>query len=121
MKYIFIIIYPIDFGQLWCFLNMKTKIEIYDPPMCCSVDPEHIRFAADVLWLKQNGIEVERYELSHQVEAFMRSPVVSMALFQDEHCLPLILVDNNIVSKGTYVSREVLAKFVGIKEGSDHD
>jgi len=49
------------------------KIQIFDPPMCCStgvcgpaVDPELVRFAADLDWLKRQGVEVERYNLSQQ-------------------------------------------------------
>jgi len=39
------------------------KIEVYDPPMCCStgvcgpaIDPVLPRFAADLEWLKGRGV-----------------------------------------------------------------
>lgn len=45
-----------------------VAVKVYDPPMCCStgvcgpsVDPELIRFARDVAWLKHNGVEVARF------------------------------------------------------------
>lgn len=43
------------------------KIQVFDPPMCCSTgvcdpsaDPELVRFAAALDWLKRQGVEVER-------------------------------------------------------------
>jgi hypothetical protein len=49
------------------------KIQIFDPAMCCStgvcgpsVDPELVRFAADLDWLARQGVEVERYNLYNQ-------------------------------------------------------
>lgn len=38
-----------------------------------------------------------------------------MALINDENCLPLIIVDGNIVSKGKYISRDELASLVGLE------
>lgn len=47
------------------------EIRVFDPPMCCStgvcgpsVDPELVRFSADLDWLKAQGVTVERYNLS---------------------------------------------------------
>lgn len=44
------------------------KLEVFDPPMCCStgvcgtdIDPALPRFAADLEWLKTQGVKVERY------------------------------------------------------------
>ncbi len=49
------------------------RVQIFDPSMCCStgvcgpvVDPGLARFASDVKWLKEEGVEVERYNLSQQ-------------------------------------------------------
>jgi len=56
---------------------MKTKIEVYDPPMCCSsgvcgpsVAPALPRFAGDLKWLKAQGVEVARHNLAQQPLAF---------------------------------------------------
>ena len=96
-------------------MNVK-KIQVYDPPMCCStgvcgpsVDPELVRFAADLNWLKNNGIIVERFNLSQQPEEFVKSAIVKTQLLNDENSLPLILVDNVIKFKGKYPSKEELA------------
>lgn len=100
---------------------MVKKMQIFDPPMCCStglcgpsVDPELVRFAADVDWLKKKGIPIERFNLAQQPEAFTKSTIVKKELLNDENCLPLILIDDEIVSKGKYISREQLIKFVDL-------
>jgi arsenite methyltransferase len=45
----------------------QGHIQVYDPAMCCStgvcgpdVDPALVRFAADVKWLQERGVPVER-------------------------------------------------------------
>lgn len=47
-----------------------TKLEVYDPAMCCStgvcgpdVDPALVAFAADLKWVAEQGVEVQRYNL----------------------------------------------------------
>src|SRR5450759_4360093 len=87
-----------------------TKLEIFDPAMCCStgvcgpsVDPALPRFAADVEWLKTKGVEVERYNLAQQVAAFTGNATVKSTLnAKGTECLPLILVDGSIVAEGSY-------------------
>jgi arsenite methyltransferase len=84
------------------------KIQVFDPPMCCStgicgpgVDPALVTFSADLDWLKRQGIEVERYNLSQQTQAFVSNATVAAALKKDGNdCLPLILVDGKIASQG---------------------
>ncbi len=43
-----------------------TKLEVYDPAMCCStgvcgpeVDPALVTFAADLKWVEAQGIAVQ--------------------------------------------------------------
>ncbi|MDZ7717509.1 MAG: arsenic metallochaperone ArsD family protein [Balneolaceae bacterium] len=57
--------------------DTKTILEVYDPAMCCStgvcspnVDDEIVSFANDVKWLKTQGVEVKRYNLGQEPEAF---------------------------------------------------
>jgi AhpD family alkylhydroperoxidase len=99
------------------------KIQIFDPPMCCStgvcgpaVDPDLVRFAADLDWLKRQGVEVERYNLSQQPAAFAGNDVVKAALGKDGNdCLPLTLVDGAVVCKGRYPTRQELAGYAGLE------
>src|SRR5690606_31175046 len=57
--------------------DLMTAVRVFDPAMCCStgicgpsVDAELVRFAADLDWLKTQGISVERFNLSQQPAAF---------------------------------------------------
>jgi hypothetical protein len=97
-------------------------LQIFDPPMCCStgvcgpkVNPALTRFAADVNWLKSQGVRVERFNLAQEPGAFAQNPVVKQILDQaGTECLPLILVDGHVASQGTYPLREELIAFTGI-------
>jgi hypothetical protein len=100
-----------------------TKFQVYDPPMCCStgvcgpqVDPVLPKFMEDFHWLANQGIAVERFNLSQQPQAFAGNPAVKATLAQDgTSCLPLILVNDNIVSKGRYPERDELARLTGLQ------
>jgi len=101
------------------------KIEVFDPPMCCStgvcgtdVDPKLIQFASDLAWLKEQGVCVSRYGLAQQPAAFATNSVVAEALkAQGNSCLPLVLVDGAIATRSIYPTREQLASLAGT-EGS---
>jgi len=98
---------------------MKT-IQVYDKPMCCStgvcgpqVDPVLPRFAADLDWLKSQGHQVERFNLAQQPLAFTQNAQVHQLLGSEgTDCLPLILVDGQVVSRGQYPARDVLGQWV---------
>lgn len=99
-----------------------TLVQVFDPPMCCStgvcgpkVDPELPRFSADLEWLKRQGLTVERFNLTHQPDAFVKNAVVRESLrTRGEKCLPLILVDGEVVAQGTYPPREELVVLAGM-------
>ncbi len=99
------------------------RVEVFDPPMCCStgvcgpkVDPALVRFAADLHWLANHRIAVERYNLAQQPQAFAANPVVKSALKEHGNdCLPLILLDGSIISRGRYPSRNELAQLSGVQ------
>jgi hypothetical protein len=103
---------------------MKSmKLQVYDPPMCCStglcgpnVKPELVNFANDLKWLEQQGVTVERFNLASMPAAFMSQDAVKNTLHDEgNNCLPLIVVNGSIVSKGAYPSRSQLMKFAGIE------
>jgi arsenite methyltransferase len=102
--------------------NMN-KVEVFDPPMCCStgvcgpsVDLALVRFASDLHWLANQKLAVERYNLAQQPQAFAASEVVKTALRQyGNECLPLILLDGAVISKGCYPTRDELARLTGVE------
>jgi hypothetical protein len=103
-------------------MGMK-KVEVFDPPMCCStgvcgpnVDSRLVKFAADLHWLANQKIAVERYNLAQQPQAFAASEIVRAALQKyGNECLPLILLNGAIVSKGRYPNRDELANLTGVE------
>jgi hypothetical protein len=101
---------------------MTTKLQVFDPPMCCSTgvcgpapDVALPRFAADLKWLAKEGIAVERFNLAQQPQAFAASETIKAALAQyGNDCLPLILVNGAVVSRGSYPTRRELATLAGL-------
>jgi AhpD family alkylhydroperoxidase len=97
-------------------------VRVFDPAMCCStgicgpsVDPQLVRFAADLDWLKGQGVSVERFNLSQQPAAFADNAAVKTALeTKGEAGLPLVMVNGEVKSMGTYPTRDELAAWAGI-------
>jgi hypothetical protein len=101
-----------------------TKMEIFDPAMCCptgvcgpSVDPKLVQFAANLDWLKKKGVHVERYNLAQQPDKFADcQPVKDAMTLAGDLCLPLIFVNGNIVSRNVYPTKSELAKMAGVED-----
>ena len=99
------------------------RISIYDPPGCCSTgvcDPglsdEMTQFATAIDALMKAGHDVARYNMGTQPGAFVENKVVKAALDSDGmDCLPLVLLGDEIVSKGAYLDRAGLGASVGIE------
>jgi hypothetical protein len=99
-----------------------TKIDVFDPPMCCSsgvcgpqVDPLLAAFAADVDWLGAQGVTVTRHNLAQEPQAFVSNPVVQQTLQREgDECLPLLLVNGEIAARGAYPRRDELARLAGL-------
>jgi hypothetical protein len=97
-------------------------LDVFDPPMCCStgvcgpsVDPLLAAFAADVDWLVSQGVSVGRYNLAQDPQAFVGHPLVRDALQRDgDSCLPLLILNGEIVAQGAYPRREQLAQLTGL-------
>ena len=102
---------------------MKT-IQIFDPALCCStgvcgvdVDQALVSFSADVDWAKQNGAQIERFNLAQQPLAFADNAVVTGFLERSgQEGLPLVLVDGEVAMAGRYPTRKELARWAGIIE-----
>jgi hypothetical protein len=100
---------------------MTPRLRVFDPALCCStgvcgptVDSELSRFAADVAWLQRQGVAVERFGLASDPAAFAAEPAVKAALLRGTEVLPLVMVDDRVVSEGAYPSRETLAALAGL-------
>lgn len=102
------------------------KIEVFDPSLCCStgvcgvdVDQALVTFAADADWAKQNGAQIERFNLAQQPLAFAENATVKAFLAESgQDGLPLILVDGRQIMAGRYPTRDELASWIGGNAGS---
>ena len=101
-----------------------TTIQVFDPALCCStgvcgvdVDQTLVSFSANVDWAKQNGAQIERFNLAQQPLAFAENALVKAFLERSgAEALPLILVDREVAMAGRYPNRSELARWAGIVE-----
>ncbi len=101
---------------------MPITVRVFDPAMCCStgvcgpsIDSQLARFAADLAWLKGQGVSVERFNLSQQPGAFAEDAAVKSALEErGEAGLPVVKVNDEVKSSGLYPSRDELAAWTGV-------
>ena len=100
-----------------------SVVQVFDPAMCCSsgvcgpsVDPKLARFAADLDWMKNQGVTVARFNLAQQPGDFAADADVKAALEDSvDEPLPLVKVDGMVKSKGRYPSRAELAEWAGLE------
>ena len=98
-----------------------ATIQVFDPALCCStgvcgvdVDQQLVTFAADVDWLRKQGVTVERFNLAQQPQAFATNVAIRQLLeTQGESALPAVVVDGTIKQSGCYPSRDQLATWAG--------
>ena len=99
------------------------KLQVFDPALCCStgvcgttVDPALPAFAADLAWLAEQGVTVERFNLAQQPGAFVAQEAVRARLAEaGDEVLPLVVVDDRIAAEGGYPTRDVLAAIAGLR------
>ena len=105
-------------------MNMTPQtLQVFDPAMCCStglcgpeVDVKLVQFAADLDWLKSQGVIVQRHNLSQNPAAFVENEAVKVALTEKGvAALPVILINGKITTTGRYPERNELAVWFKLK------
>lgn len=99
-----------------------STVKVFDPPMCCSSgvcgaepDVALAKFAADLQWLATQGVAVERFTLSQQPDKFVTQPAVLAAVSAGgTAALPMVMVDDQVISQRQYPTREALAARLGL-------
>lgn len=102
----------------------RVRLQLYDPAMCCStgvcgpdVDPALVQFAADLKWLQDQGVEVERFNLSQNPMAFVENELVKQALTdKGEAALPMLMINGQVLTTGRYPERQELANLTGLSQ-----
>ena len=96
------------------------KIEVYDPPMCCStgvcgtsVDQKLVEFASVLKTLSNSGVEVQRFNMSQEPEAFVKNMRVKQLLSErGQSALPFIFVDGELRwSGGIPATSDILREY----------
>ena len=103
---------------------MKT-MKIFEPAMCCptglcgvSVDPELLRISTVLNTLQENGINVERFNLTSAPMEFVTHKEISDFLQKfGPDKLPAITVDDTVVISGRYPSNEEFANWLELAPG----
>lgn len=91
-----------------------SKIEIYEPAMCCdtglcgvSVDPDLLRISTVANTLKNNGITVSRYNLTSSPSEFVKNKEINATLNTEGiSSLPITVVNGSVMKKGGYPTNE---------------
>ncbi len=97
-------------------------LEVFDPPMCCSTgvcgpepDASLTTFAADLNWLKGQGVQVRRYNLAQEPARFTANPRVKQVVDAlGVEGLPVVVIDGRMVSQGEYPSRAQLLEMTNL-------
>lgn len=101
-----------------------SKIEIFDPAMCCStglcgvsVDQELLRVATTINALTKKGVSIIRYGLSSEPQAFVENKKVNEFLMKEEvEVLPITIVDGEVVKTKSYPTDDEFAKWTGLSK-----
>jgi hypothetical protein len=98
---------------------MKT-LKIYDPAMCCSsgvcgpdVDTELVQLAGFLKNLDASVVTVERYNLSQEPAAYTTGLIAGILKEKGTAALPLVLLDDEVISSGEYPDLEKLGGLLG--------
>ena len=100
------------------------KMQIFEPAMCCStglcgvsVDPELLRISTVLNTLKNNGVQVGRFNLTNAPQEFVTNKKVNDFIREKGvDGLPVIIVDGNIAITGRYPSNEEFIKLLDVPE-----
>ena len=103
-------------------MKLVTVFRHVPPPIIGTVgviqDQAFEAFEERLDWLEAIGLLVERFDPSAAGrEVVARERVRDLLATEGDRCLPLILVNDAVVSRGVYPSRTQLARAVGQARG----
>ncbi len=87
-----------------------ATVELFDPPLCCpsgvcgpTVDQTLVDVNEMVLALKAAGVQVERYQMTSNPNAFMaNAEVMRLVREQQMAALPITDVRGHVIKSGAY-------------------
>ncbi len=99
-----------------------TTITVYDPAMCCStgicgtdVDQRLVDLAADLDWLKAQGVHIQRFGLCREPAEFAANDTIRQIMQDSEgDDLPVFMVDGALKAQARYPGQAELAEWAGM-------
>ncbi len=87
-----------------------ATVEFFDPPMCCptgicgpTVDQALLDVNEMLLALEAEGLQVARYQMTTNPQAFLNNPeVMRLVREQEMAALPITVVSGRVIKTGTY-------------------
>ncbi|MGC6174008.1 arsenite efflux transporter metallochaperone ArsD [Lacrimispora sp. 38-1] len=100
---------------------MKT-MKIYEPAMCCStglcgvgVDPELLRISTVLNTLENNGVLVNRFNLSNDPQEFVTNKTINNYVKENGvDGLPVVVIDDEIAITRRYPSNDEFVKLLNV-------
>ena len=104
----------------------QRSIRVFEPALCCNtgvcgpdVDEALVGFTADLAYLRDLGVDIQRHNLANDPSAFAEDQTVREFLrVAGSAGLPLTMVDGVTVATGTYPSRADLLRYAGVETAS---
>lgn len=98
------------------------KMQIFEPAMCCStglcgvgVDQELLRISTVLNTLENNGVHVDRFNLSSAPQEFVTNKTVNNYIKENGvDGLPVVVIDGQIVITGRYPSNDEFVKLLNV-------
>lgn len=89
-----------------------ARVDLFDPPMCCSsgmcgpsVDPVLVDVNDMLQNLQEQGVNVQRHQMSSDPQAFLHNrDVYRLIQEQKMAALPITVVNGRVIKVGTYPS-----------------
>ncbi len=90
--------------------SAAATVEFFDPPMCCptgicgpTVDQALLDVNEMLLALEAEGLQVARYQMTTNPQAFLNNPdVMRLVREQEMAALPITVVSGRVIKAGTY-------------------
>lgn len=100
------------------------KLEIFEPAMCCStglcgvgVDSELLKISTVLNTLENNGVHVERFNLSNDPQEFVTNQTINHYVKENGvDGLPVVFIDDEIAITGRYPSNDEFVKLLNVPE-----
>ncbi len=95
------------------------KLEVFEPAGT-DADPALTQFAADLKWVEERGIAVQRHNLGQNPQAFAANAAVAKEMEMEMETktgtarLPILAIDGHLLATGAYPTRQQLAQMLGI-------